>query len=90
MLVRDLPFAFNPLEAKRLPKPKIGLCSVRLFSLHPIQAMTEGNIGVYHWLDRAPKGRNEAGVWWRRHDEYDNQPRNITNSSREREHQSHI
>ena len=26
--------------------------------------------GVYHWLDRAPKGRNEAGVWWRRHDEY--------------------
>ncbi|MGC1297867.1 MAG: DUF899 family protein [Alloacidobacterium sp.] len=30
--------------------------------------------GVYHWLDRAPKGRNEAGVWWRRHDEYDNQP----------------
>jgi predicted dithiol-disulfide oxidoreductase (DUF899 family) len=27
--------------------------------------------GVYHWLDRAPKGRNEHGVWWRRHDEYD-------------------
>ena len=20
---------------------------------------------------RAPKGRNETGVWWRRHDEYD-------------------
>jgi predicted dithiol-disulfide oxidoreductase (DUF899 family) len=27
--------------------------------------------GMYPWLDRAPKGRNEAGVWWRRHDEYD-------------------
>ena len=27
--------------------------------------------GVYHWLDRAPKGRNETGVWWRRHDEYE-------------------
>jgi predicted dithiol-disulfide oxidoreductase (DUF899 family) len=27
--------------------------------------------GVYAWLDRAPKGRNEMGVWWRRHDEYD-------------------
>jgi predicted dithiol-disulfide oxidoreductase (DUF899 family) len=27
--------------------------------------------GVYHWLDRAPKGRNETGVWWHRHDEYD-------------------
>ena len=27
--------------------------------------------GMYHWLDRAPKGRNEAGgAWWRRHDEY--------------------
>jgi predicted dithiol-disulfide oxidoreductase (DUF899 family) len=26
--------------------------------------------GVYAWLDRAPKGRNETGVWWRRHDEY--------------------
>ena len=26
--------------------------------------------GMYQWLDRAPKGRNEHGVWWRRHDEY--------------------
>ncbi|GAA4316521.1 DUF899 domain-containing protein [Compostibacter hankyongensis] len=27
--------------------------------------------GIYPWLDRAPKGRNESsGVWWRRHDEY--------------------
>jgi predicted dithiol-disulfide oxidoreductase (DUF899 family) len=27
--------------------------------------------GMYTWLDRAPRGRNETGVWWRRHDEYD-------------------
>jgi predicted dithiol-disulfide oxidoreductase (DUF899 family) len=27
--------------------------------------------GMYQWLDRAPRGRNEKGVWWRRHDEYD-------------------
>jgi predicted dithiol-disulfide oxidoreductase (DUF899 family) len=27
--------------------------------------------GMYQWLDRAPRGRNEAGLWWRRHDEYD-------------------
>jgi predicted dithiol-disulfide oxidoreductase (DUF899 family) len=27
--------------------------------------------GAYQWLDRAPEGRNETGVWWRRHDEYD-------------------
>jgi predicted dithiol-disulfide oxidoreductase (DUF899 family) len=26
--------------------------------------------GMYQWLDRAPKGRNETGIWWRRHDEY--------------------
>jgi predicted dithiol-disulfide oxidoreductase (DUF899 family) len=26
--------------------------------------------GAYQWLDRAPKGRNESGVWWRRRDEY--------------------
>jgi predicted dithiol-disulfide oxidoreductase (DUF899 family) len=26
--------------------------------------------GAYQWLDRAPKGRNETGYWWRRHDEY--------------------
>jgi predicted dithiol-disulfide oxidoreductase (DUF899 family) len=31
----------------------------------------DGLWGMYHWLDRAPKGRNETGVWWRRHDEYD-------------------
>ena len=26
--------------------------------------------GMYPWLDRAPKGRNETGPWWHRHDEY--------------------
>ena len=25
---------------------------------------------MYPWLDRAPHGRNETGLWWRRHDEY--------------------
>jgi len=25
---------------------------------------------MYQWLDRSPKGRNETGIWWRRHDEY--------------------
>jgi predicted dithiol-disulfide oxidoreductase (DUF899 family) len=31
----------------------------------------DGLWGIYPWLDRAPKGRNETGAWWRRHDEYD-------------------
>ncbi|MCA1370443.1 thioredoxin family protein [Bradyrhizobium sp. BRP14] len=30
----------------------------------------DGLWGVYQWLDRAPKGRNETGVWWRHHDRY--------------------
>jgi predicted dithiol-disulfide oxidoreductase (DUF899 family) len=35
----------------------------------------DGLWGMYQWLDRAPMGRNEAGLaeagaWWRRHDEY--------------------
>jgi predicted dithiol-disulfide oxidoreductase (DUF899 family) len=25
---------------------------------------------MYQWLDRAPGGRNETGIWFRRHDEY--------------------
>ncbi len=31
----------------------------------------DGLWSMWQWLDRAPKGRNESGHWWRRHDEYD-------------------
>ncbi len=31
----------------------------------------DGLWGAYQWLDRAPRGRNESGIWWRRNDEYD-------------------
>jgi len=30
----------------------------------------DGIWGMYQLLDRAPLGRNENGIWWRRHDEY--------------------
>jgi predicted dithiol-disulfide oxidoreductase (DUF899 family) len=30
----------------------------------------DGLWGMYQWLDRAPRGRNEPDTWWRRHDEY--------------------
>ena len=30
----------------------------------------DGLWGMYQWLDRAPRGRNETGYWLRRHDEY--------------------
>ena len=39
----------------------------------------DGLWGMYQWLDRAPRGRNEARTpdaplnWYRRHDEYDSQ-----------------
>jgi predicted dithiol-disulfide oxidoreductase (DUF899 family) len=30
----------------------------------------DGMWSMYQWLDRAPLGRNETGIWFRRHDEY--------------------
>jgi predicted dithiol-disulfide oxidoreductase (DUF899 family) len=30
----------------------------------------DGLWSMYQWLDRAPKGRNETGIWFRRRDEY--------------------
>jgi predicted dithiol-disulfide oxidoreductase (DUF899 family) len=33
----------------------------------------DGLWGMYQWLDRAPLGRNETGIWFRRHDEYGSQ-----------------
>ena len=30
----------------------------------------DGLWGMYQWLDRAPLGRNETGVWWKHHDRY--------------------
>ena len=31
----------------------------------------DGLWGMYQWLDRMPRERNETSVWWRRHDEYE-------------------
>jgi predicted dithiol-disulfide oxidoreductase (DUF899 family) len=41
---------------------------------HTYSAYARGVDGIWsanQWLDRAPKGRNQQGAWWRRHDEYD-------------------
>ena len=43
--------------------------------VNQIAAMSgvDGVWGMYQWLDRAPLGRNEAGLsgpWWRHHDKY--------------------
>jgi predicted dithiol-disulfide oxidoreductase (DUF899 family) len=40
---------------------------------HTYSAYSRGVDGLwamYQWLDRAPRGRNETGIWFRRHDEY--------------------
>lgn len=36
----------------------------------------DGLWNIYQWLDRAPLGRNENGIWMHRHDEYDNKSQN--------------
>jgi predicted dithiol-disulfide oxidoreductase (DUF899 family) len=40
----------------------------------------DGLWGMYQWLDRAPRGRNETGVWWLRHDEYE-EPARASNAA---------
>jgi len=47
----------------------------------------DGLWGMYQWLDRAPKGRNEeeAGIWWRRHDEYEPLAQNVGSCCHETE-----
>jgi predicted dithiol-disulfide oxidoreductase (DUF899 family) len=30
----------------------------------------DGLWGMFQWLDRAPKGRNQTSPWWKRRDEY--------------------
>jgi len=30
----------------------------------------DGLWGMFQWLDHAPKGRNQTGIWWRHHDMY--------------------
>jgi predicted dithiol-disulfide oxidoreductase (DUF899 family) len=41
---------------------------------HTYSAFSRGVDAIwsaYAWLDRAPRGRNEHGYWWRRRDEYE-------------------
>ena len=46
----------------------------------------DGLWGMYQWLDRAPKGRNETGVWLRRHDEYEPLPQKAGSCCHAAEH----
>ena len=45
--------------------------SVVYHTYSPYARGLDGLWGMYQWLDRAPKGRNETGYWLRHHDAYD-------------------
>jgi predicted dithiol-disulfide oxidoreductase (DUF899 family) len=83
-LAEGAEYNFRPLE---VPHPGDGdvvddveLPGVSAFALedgqvfHTYAAYGRGvdeTWAMYRWLDRAPLGRNEQGMWWRRHDQYD-------------------
>ncbi len=54
---------------------QVPACRARAI-MSPYARGLDGLWGMCQWLDRAPKGRNETGVWWRRHDEYGPLPQN--------------
>jgi predicted dithiol-disulfide oxidoreductase (DUF899 family) len=59
-------------QSDALARRRQALPWVRIEKAHSTYARgLDGLWGMYQWLDRAPKGRNENGPWWRRHDEYD-------------------
>ena len=71
-LERDFPCAGVRVELSRLLRLLDGVLEDGVV-YHAYSAYArglDGLWGMYQWLDRAPKGRNETGLWWRRHDEY--------------------
>ena len=65
-------------SASEPPKDAVGMSAFALDDgvvYHTYSAYArglDGLWGMYQWLDRAPKGRNESGRWYRLRDEYDN------------------
>jgi predicted dithiol-disulfide oxidoreductase (DUF899 family) len=66
-----------PVDPQQLPFEAPGVSAFILDDgvvYHTYSAYARGTDavwGMYQWLDRAPLGRNESGMWFRRHDEYD-------------------
>jgi predicted dithiol-disulfide oxidoreductase (DUF899 family) len=67
----------NPSPNDMPPPDAVGMSAFALedgIVFHTYSAYARGidaMWGMYAWLDRAPKGRNETGRWYRLHDEYD-------------------
>ncbi len=64
-------------DPKEMPKDATGMSAFALEDgvvYHTYSAYARGGDalwGMFQWLDRAPKGRNESGRWYKLHDEYD-------------------
>jgi predicted dithiol-disulfide oxidoreductase (DUF899 family) len=73
----DLIAAMTGTDAATYTRERPGMSSFVLedgFVYHAYSTYARGLDslwGMYQWLDRAPRGRSETGVWWRRRDEYD-------------------
>ncbi|HEX4807727.1 MAG TPA: DUF899 family protein [Bryobacteraceae bacterium] len=68
---KELTRRSDELAQRRQELPWVRIDKEYRFVYHTYStyARRDGLWGMYQWLDRAPKGRNETGVWWRRHDE---------------------
>ena len=87
-LAEGAEYNFRPLEVPHRgdgddPVDDVELPGVSAFALedgqvfHTYAAYGRGvdeTWAMYRWLDKAPLGRNEQGMWWRRRDEYDTAP----------------
>ena len=63
------PFRSFPLR-RRTDRPSDSRTAWSTTLIRPMRADSTASGRMYQWLDRAPRGRNKTGVWWRRHDEY--------------------
>ena len=74
-VVRDSANAVGaPLTSYVRDRPGLGTFTLEDGVIHHVYSSyargMDGIWNMYQWLDRAPKGRNETGMWWKRHDEY--------------------
>jgi predicted dithiol-disulfide oxidoreductase (DUF899 family) len=72
----NMPSASTGTDAATYTRERPGMSAFALedgIVYHTYSAYSRGVDGIwglYPWLDRAPKGRNEAGYWFHLHDEY--------------------
>jgi predicted dithiol-disulfide oxidoreductase (DUF899 family) len=67
--------AATPPAAKSIERPGMSAFAIENGTIYHTYSTyargLDGLWGMYQWLDRTPKGRNESGMWFRRKYEYD-------------------